>query len=127
MNPNNTNTQTLCDHCGDTCSSRVSSLGDKVFCCEGCKSVYQLLNEYNLCTYYELNDHPGNTQKINIRKDKFAFLDDPEIAPRLIQFNNNASNSCYFLFAANPLQQLPVASGKHPESKSGNYLLESKL
>lgn len=89
MNPNSTNTHTLCKHCGDPCTGSLPSLGDLVFCCEGCKSVYQILNEYNLCAYYELNAHPGNTQKTNIRKDKFAFLDDPEIADKLIQFDSD--------------------------------------
>lgn len=89
MNPNSTNTHTLCQHCGDPCTGSLPSLGDMVFCCEGCKSVYQILNDYNLCAYYELNAHPGNTQKTNIRKDKFAFLDDPEIADKLIQFDSD--------------------------------------
>ena len=74
MIPEKTNTLTLCDHCGDTCYQKPVMLGEKVFCCDGCRSVYQILNDYNLCAYYDLNNHPGITQKSNVRKDKYAFL-----------------------------------------------------
>ncbi len=88
MNPNKTNTLTLCDHCGDTCYKQHVTLGEKVFCCEGCRSVYQILNDYDLCAYYDLNEHPGIAQKSNIRKDKFAFLDNAEISRKLIQYTD---------------------------------------
>ena len=84
-----TNILTLCDHCGDKCYKQSVTMGDKLFCCQGCKSVYQILNEHNLCTYYDLNAHPGITQNRSIRKDKFAFLDNPEISRKLIQFSND--------------------------------------
>lgn len=89
MHPDNSNTTlTLCTHCGDNCYRHEVVLGDKVFCCEGCRSVYQILNENDLCAYYDLNAHPGINQKTSIRKDKFAFLDHPDIARKLIQFDD---------------------------------------
>lgn len=88
MNPDKTNTITLCDHCGDTCYKQHVRLGEKVFCCEGCRSVYQIINEYDLCNYYDLNQHPGINQKSHIRKDKFAFLDNPDIAGKLIHYTD---------------------------------------
>ncbi len=86
MSHHQTNTQSCCDHCGDVCSHERVKLEDKVFCCHGCKTVYELLNQHGLCAYYELNEHPGNPQKLNFRKDKFAFLDDPQIAQKFIQY-----------------------------------------
>lgn len=83
-----TNTDVICEHCGDPCYRHSVTLGDHVFCCEGCRSVYQILNDTGLCTYYDLNAHPGITQKSGFRKDKFAFLDDPDIAKKLIQFQD---------------------------------------
>ena len=50
--------------------------------------VYQLINEYSLCEYYNLNDAPGITQRVTLRKDKFAFLDDAAIASKLISFRD---------------------------------------
>lgn len=88
MIPNKTHTIIYCDHCGDICPKHPITLEDKVFCCNGCQSVFQILQDYNLCTYYDLNAHPGISQKTEIRKDKFAFLDHQEIAAKLIQFSD---------------------------------------
>ena len=81
---------TICDHCGDDCPAFPVRMGDRVFCCEGCKSVFQILNGHDLCTYYELNPHPGISQKAPIRADKFAFLDQAEIAQKIIQYADDS-------------------------------------
>ncbi|MGB4846930.1 MAG: heavy metal translocating P-type ATPase metal-binding domain-containing protein [Saprospiraceae bacterium] len=96
MNSTKTNTLLFCDHCGDTCHNKSVNLRDMVFCCEGCKSVYQILNEYNLCEYYDLNSHPGIKQINSIRKEKFAFLDNPEIANKLIQYTDSSRTHVTF-------------------------------
>jgi len=96
MAPTKTNTLTLCDHCGDTCYQKPVTLGEKMFCCDGCRSVYQILNDYNLCAYYDLNTHPGTTQKSNVRKDKYAFLDNADIARKLIQYADSSQTHVTF-------------------------------
>jgi len=96
MIPEKTNTLTLCDHCGDTCYQKPVMLGDKVFCCDGCRSVFQILNDYDLCAYYDLNNHPGITQKSNVRKDKYAFLDNADIAKKLIQYADSSQTHVTF-------------------------------
>lgn len=50
--------------------------------------VYQILNETGLCEYYDLNKNPGINQRIHIRKDKFAFLDDEKVEAQLISFRD---------------------------------------
>lgn len=77
-----------CYHCGEPCPTDKIRLEEKPFCCEGCKLVYQILNEHALCDYYALNEHPGASQRIPVRDDKFAFLDDPKIQDRLIHFRD---------------------------------------
>lgn len=77
-----------CYHCGETCPNDKIQLESKHFCCEGCKMVYQILNEHSLCDYYSLNENPGISQKIKVRKDKFAFLDDEKIQLQLISFKD---------------------------------------
>ena len=79
---------TYCYHCGESCFTNNISVEEKFFCCEGCKTVYQILNESNLCEYYNLNDNPGISQRIKIRKDKFAFLDDEQTQLQLISFRD---------------------------------------
>lgn len=77
-----------CEHCGLECSSDNIRLGEQIFCCEGCKMVYSLINENGLCNYYNLNDHPGINQKNQIRQNKFSFLDDDSVVNQLISFKN---------------------------------------
>jgi P-type Cu+ transporter len=93
---NETIDKTLCYHCGETNTSFRISLQDKYFCCEGCKMVYEILNENNLCAYYELNENPGVTQRIKIRENKFAFLDDAVIIQKLIQFTDGVQTHMTF-------------------------------
>ena len=85
---NLTKTTTTCYHCGASCRNEQIAIAEKVFCCNGCKMVFQILNEKELCDYYDFNAHPGVLQTTVIRQDKFAFLDNPEIVNKLIQFKN---------------------------------------
>lgn len=80
---------TACYHCGEPCPHDRISLEEKHFCCEGCKLVYQVLNQHELCDYYQLNQHPGASQRIEVRKDKFAFLDDRKIQQQLESFRDD--------------------------------------
>ena len=49
----------LCFHCGDDCSSAIIEYQDKHFCCQGCKTVFDILYDNNLSYYYDLENHPG--------------------------------------------------------------------
>ncbi len=77
-----------CYHCGDNCSGNPIQFDDKSFCCDGCKTVYAILNKSDLCEYYDLNAAPGTSQRSRYRKDKFAFLDLPEVQQKLIQYSD---------------------------------------
>ncbi|MDX2248083.1 MAG: heavy metal translocating P-type ATPase metal-binding domain-containing protein [Bacteroidia bacterium] len=72
-----------CFHCGDTCPPEPITHDHKTFCCEGCKMVYEILNQHGLCTYYDLEKHPGITLKPGKIQDRFAYLDLPEVAQRI--------------------------------------------
>lgn len=87
MNLTGTKTETLCYHCGDDCKSQPIEFSDKSFCCQGCLSVYQLLNSNNMDEYYCLNQQPG--QKIeSLPKEKFAFLEEESVIDKLLLFRN---------------------------------------
>ena len=77
-----------CYHCGENCLNTKIRMAEKVFCCDGCKMVYQILNQSELCEYYNLNDNPGINQRVRVRHDKFAFLDDEKIQLQLISFED---------------------------------------
>ena len=74
-----------CFHCGDACGSNPVIYDDKCFCCNGCKSVYQILNTNELDNYYTYEKTPGIKPNF-ITNDKYKFLDNEEIATRLFDF-----------------------------------------
>jgi Cu+-exporting ATPase len=89
-------TDLKCYHCGDECKTSGIHVAEKIFCCDGCKLVYQLLNENGLCTYYDLNTNPGISQKETVRLNKFVFLDQPEIIQKLISFTDGRQTHITF-------------------------------
>lgn len=89
-------TKQLCYHCGDeTLKDNIRS-EEKVFCCEGCKMVYEIINQNNLCNYYDIEKNPGITQKHRVREGKFAFLDDKSLQTSLIHFTDRAQSHIIF-------------------------------
>lgn len=78
----------LCYHCGTECTTDKIAIEDKYFCCDGCKLVYEIINENGLCNYYEQQSHPGLTQIKPIRNDKYSYLDNEEIAANLYKFTD---------------------------------------
>ena len=91
------NHQLVCFHCGEICTTTSILAGEKHFCCEGCKMVYQLLNQSGLCDYYTLNQMPGTNQREPVRNNKFAFLEDPLIARQLITYSDGQQTNVTFL------------------------------
>ncbi len=89
-------TKTLCYHCGDDCQGSEIAIEGKHFCCHGCKSVFEILNANDLCTYYNLNDRPGATQKRAYRQDKFLFLENEDIRKKVIRFSDGKQTQVVF-------------------------------
>ena len=81
-------TETRCYHCGTPCITDRIAIEDKVFCCEGCKMVFEILNTNGLCDYYSIENHPGLSQVKPTRSDKFSYLDNEEIANKLYTFTD---------------------------------------
>ncbi|MGB8705225.1 MAG: heavy metal translocating P-type ATPase metal-binding domain-containing protein [Gillisia sp.] len=83
-----------CFHCGDPCEDPILA-GDKNFCCSGCKTVYDILHENQLDYYYDLTNNPGiSPQEID---GKYDYLATPEIAGKLLEFNDQGTQVVSFL------------------------------
>ena len=52
-----------CFHCGDICERSVVLFDEKAFCCNGCKTVYELFHSNGLEDYYRLEAAAGTTPK----------------------------------------------------------------
>jgi Cu+-exporting ATPase len=90
-----TKTAVECYHCGEPCDTSITA-DEKYFCCEGCKFVYQLLQENGLCNYYELSKKPGIKVKGKFSSERFAYLDNEEIKQKLLRFNDNSQSHVNF-------------------------------
>lgn len=71
-------------------------MDSKAFCCEGCRQVYLLLNENNLCTYYNFDKSPGIKAKGKFISERFAYLDDEITAKKLVQFSSETQTNVTF-------------------------------
>ncbi len=77
----------ICVHCGADCGKNPVMWKGMPFCCNGCKTVYQLLNENKLYNYYDLEDTPGIKLETTTEfGNKYAFLDNDEVKDKLILF-----------------------------------------
>lgn len=79
-----------CYHCGEECKDEIILHDEKEFCCTGCKLVYEVLNENELCSYYELAPTPGSSQKQKSKRDnRFDYLKDADIIRQLVDFTDD--------------------------------------
>lgn len=86
-----------CYHCHDDLRGQALTFDDKAFCCEGCRTVYQILNENDLCTFYALDDAAGLSQKNRKNSYAYDYLNDPSVSAQLIDFQDDKSVKVTFL------------------------------
>jgi len=92
----NTDTAVTCYHCGESCPDSSPQIGDKAFCCNGCKLVYELLESKEMCDYYEYTKSPGFSPAEAGIQIKFKYLEDFNIRQKLINFSDGHTASVTF-------------------------------
>lgn len=75
-----------CYHCNLDCLADRIEFDKKSFCCNGCKTVYEILNQHELSDYYKLEKAPG-TIPTEIQ-GKYEYLDNESIASKIIEFDD---------------------------------------
>ncbi|UMB54807.1 heavy metal translocating P-type ATPase metal-binding domain-containing protein [Lutibacter sp. A64] len=83
-----------CYHCGADCGKKPVEFNDKFFCCNGCKTVYEILNASELTCYYDLESSPGSIP--SDIKGKYNYLDNEEIIEKLLEFNDTETSVVEF-------------------------------
>ena len=83
-----------CYHCGTDCGKKPVEFNNKYFCCNGCKTVYEILNTNELTCYYDLESSPG-TIPSDI-KGKYNYLENEEIIEKLLEFNDTETSVVEF-------------------------------
>jgi len=85
-----------CYHCNDQCQEEIE-FDNHVFCCIGCKTVYEILNGNQMDKYYSIDEKPGIKPGGTI-KGKYNYLDLEEFREKLIFFNEgNIAKVKFFL------------------------------
>jgi len=78
-----------CYHCGLEIIEDKIIFDNKDFCCNGCKTVYEIFSLNDLTSYYEFEKSPGATpQDIN---GKYDFLDNESIVSKLLEFKEDTT------------------------------------
>lgn len=75
-----------CYHCGQSCDEIVW-LQDKAFCCTGCKTVFEILSENQLCEYYSFEEKPGITLRY-FSEESYSYLDEPTVRKKIMEFDS---------------------------------------
>ncbi len=109
---------TTCYHCSNDCTEHTILYEEKNFCCDGCKTVYSILSQHQLCQYYAINQgeeggQTDNTLKTgNLRKasnsdatlgpdqSRLDFLDNPDIIAQLLEFSSESVAKITFYIPA---------------------------
>ncbi len=85
-----------CYHCGDSIRgerpARMTQSGGveydgKLFCCSGCKVVYEILQQNDLCRYYSLDQTPG-IQPASVESARYDYLADELVQKQLLNFSD---------------------------------------
>jgi len=79
---------TNCFHCGLEINKKEEIIFDeKSFCCNGCKTVYEIFSVNEMSCYYDFQASPGATP-LDIN-GKYDFLEDENIVTKLLEFHEN--------------------------------------
>ena len=80
-----------CFHCGlDIIKEEQIIFDKKFFCCNGCKTIYEIFSLNDMSCYYDFEKSPGATpQDI---KGKYDFLDNEGIVAKLLDFQEDKTD-----------------------------------
>jgi Cu+-exporting ATPase len=80
--------QKSCFHCGlEVAKDEEILFDDKSFCCNGCKTVYEIFSLNDMTCYYDFEKSPGATPLDII--GKYDFLDNESIVSKLLEFQDD--------------------------------------
>ncbi|MEB8346635.1 heavy metal translocating P-type ATPase metal-binding domain-containing protein [Flavobacteriaceae bacterium KMM 6898] len=76
-----------CYHCGDDCVEDCIIHDGKKFCCQGCRTVYEIFSSNDLTYYYDLQAAAGTSPKVS--EGKYDFLSSEAITNKLVEFQDD--------------------------------------
>jgi Cu+-exporting ATPase len=88
-----------CHHCGLPCPDSRFALGEKAFCCGGCRTVFEILRENGLEQFYQMEGASGARAEA-VAPGQFQYLDEPEVRARLVDFSDGKTARVRFVLPA---------------------------
>jgi len=79
-----------CYHCGLDCGNKPIIFDAKEFCCDGCKTVFEILSTNELSCYYDFETSPG-TIPTDIQ-GKYNYLENIDIIEKLVEFDDGETS-----------------------------------
>jgi P-type Cu+ transporter len=93
-------THLACYHCGTPCNTKRLYGDNKVFCCQGCLTVFEILSGNGLTDFYKLSENAGVRVKTAHGKEDFSYLDESSVRDRLVNFSDNKLTRVSFYIPA---------------------------
>ena len=87
VNPSGAIGENQCFHCGEPSDSDAILYEDKVFCCVGCKTVFELITANDLDSFYELTATPGASLRGKKSSD-YAWLEAEDVIDKLADYHD---------------------------------------
>lgn len=85
---NSIDNKLLCYQCGQPCTDTAFTVAEKTFCSFGCKTVFEILQDNDLCAYGDTQNVPGRVTGDSAVLKKYAVLDRPDVKRRYITFSD---------------------------------------
>ena len=91
--------EVVCKHCHEQVITPFYDEQDKVFCCQGCRSVYQILNLNGLNDFYKIQEQTGDFTKPvkNVENKQFSYLDNSEFIKKYAQVDKATLKMTFYL------------------------------
>ena len=92
-----------CEHCGEkvVVPSILSIKGnEKIFCCNGCKTVFQILHEKGLDNYYQLRDQTGTRDQltpVDDSEEEYQYLDQKDFLDKYAKQTEKSITLDFFI------------------------------
>ncbi|QIG90283.1 HAD-IC family P-type ATPase [Chryseobacterium sp. POL2] len=84
-----------CFHCGQPIEKERIEFDEKLFCCNGCQSVYEILNLHNLGNFYEFNKSSGIRPNSD-DQTQFDYLDAEDVFNKIVDFHEGGTTLVTF-------------------------------
>lgn len=90
----------ICDHCQEKIIHEYTLQENdeiKIFCCNGCLTVYQILNDNGLGGYYQLKDGVESNGRPDYSLEPYSYLDEKEFKEKFQKINNGSYEFSFFV------------------------------